>query len=785
MKTSITRFPLQTILFALLCFAGTSEAAYTWKKTSENIYVWVNQDSLDYDYSWKGKAIEKVAHGPGTMTISKNGKTLAKREANAFYGSFSPKSYGVTSKNDTIIGNLDSYRKVNGFAVVVKDSGKVYIGSYSDGLANGAVSIVENGTVVYRGNVVNNLRDGWGDECDAKGVCKNTLWKNNQRVSRKDSLETVNGKYVGEVTFKGNRPIANGKGRLITDRYSLEGNWTNDTITGYAEYISDSSQYSGDFKAGRFYGYGELTTDTLMYHGMFVDGKPSGYGELYTNTDYYAGEWKNGTQNGHGRVKTDRYVYEGSWEEGLIHGNGTIRYSNGDLYTGTFLAGQRYGLGHYEFENGNVYEGEFVENLPNGLGHYSYKDGSYYDGEFTNGKFDGDGTLVLVLDNDTVSITANWSSNENKLPSYASILFSNGDVYDGPLVNGAPTDEGVWSTQKQRETKDFAHTVNDFYKAHKAQWEKFVDYSSIVLGVASVFVPEVAPLYFAVNGINLAVVAFSGSVDLYDSVQAGGSVGSAVGDLALNIGANSISIVAPKLLSSSFAKGIVSSLSKTAVKKAPALVNIAKNGKKVFAKTIQVVKDEAGNLAKKLVPAKARQFAYKLVSKASDQYLKKKEYKVCRNKDKLSLGLAGDGGILRKNMCQCMDCRLDEAEGDFLGKRRAQAHHVVPKGGKNSARFNEILGNCGIDINDPRNGILLPIDPSSIFKGSIHSNHKANYETYVLERLETVYRKKKGGKCPVDAIEKVLDDIKDELYAGTLSLNSKKPFSIFSPLIGK
>ena len=88
-----------------------------------------------------------------------------------------------------------------------------------------------------------------------------------------------------------------------------------------------------------------------------------------------------------------------------MNGNGLIQFQNGDIYEGNFVENERYGEGVYQFANGNVYEGEFVDNRFHGLGRFSFNDGSVYEGEFFEGKIDGDGTLVLVMEDDTLAIT--------------------------------------------------------------------------------------------------------------------------------------------------------------------------------------------------------------------------------------------------------------------------------------------------------------------------------------------------------------------------------------------
>lgn len=45
-----------------------------------------------------------------------------------------------------------------------------------------------------------------------------------------------------------------------------------------------------------------------------------------------------------------------------------------------------------------------------------------------------------------------WSA-DGSFPKVVSILFANGDLYEGPLQNGMPTDKGTWTSGKERQAK--------------------------------------------------------------------------------------------------------------------------------------------------------------------------------------------------------------------------------------------------------------------------------------------------------------------------------------------
>lgn len=784
------------IYLSLFSLGYSSEATYAWKKTSEDIRIWINQDSLDYDYSWIGKNVEGVAHGVGTLCISKDGHNLACTEQVAYYGSFSEDARRESDKGDIFIGPFDANGNLTDFGVEILPSNEIYIGEFSNHLANGHLTYLKKGIVAYRGNWVNNERSGIGEECDSTGFCKKFIWSKNKPISSKDSSswKIASGRtFYGNVIYENNKPIPNGYGQLVSEQDTLEGFWKKGTITGPGTYKKKNILYEGDFVDGKISGLGFLWLDSVIYSGSFVDGALSGIADYYhQNGSFYSGEWENGLPHGYGKYATADYTYEGSWEEGWINGEGVLKYANGDIYEGDFVENKRYGQGRYKFNNGRVYEGEFVNDSINGLGIYHNPvDGFEYEGSFSNGKFYGDGSLYLFLDNDTIIVTANWPGN-GKLPSKASILFSNGDLYEGELKNGEPTENGTWSSHIERKSqkKDILHKFNDFYKKHKDTWNKAVTMASVAItGVAlatpiiyppaaSVVVPIAEYANIVLNVVDAAVAAGSASIDLIDSIQAGGDVVDPAITLGSEVAVNAALVAVPKFLKLAAVKSAKAKLSQFARKKAKSLLGGI--GKASDAQVVKIEKNKDGAFFLKLQTSKVGRFLYRLTGRLSDQAVSSKTYDnyVKRyGKNNLELGEDASGTILRKNMKKCMSSKrmyVEKKMSNTLGRTRAEAHHIVAGTNPKAKRSREILEKCGIDINDPRNGILLPKGPESIFKGSIHGNHGQEYDDYVLQLLEqNIVRKKDYSE---KATVKVLDHIKQELYEGKLMLlTNQKP----------
>ena len=150
-----------------------------------------------------------------------------------------------------------------------------------------------------------------------------------------------------------------------------------------------------------------------------------------------------------------------------------------------------------------------------------------------------------------------------------------------------------------------------------------------------------------------------------------------------------------------------------------------------------------------------------------NQYIKASEYEKFllnpNNKEKianLTFGADKDAVILRKNMRIVMGDSYKYAE-----QGGNAAHHIVG-GGKASAPAREILERYGIDINDPRNGIFLPMSPENILKGTNHpGKHQDEYFFEVNRRL--------GEARSKDQCLEILDDLKEELYKGKMALQDE------------
>lgn len=678
----------------------------------------------------------------------------------------------------------------DGEGALYKEDGSVKSGIWKEGTLIEAEVEIETEAGKYEGTILDGRPDGIGKLSYKNGTEYEGNWKAGewsgvgQYVAKNDTVisEWVNGK-------------ANGATICVFGDYKYEGQFSNDLPNGTGSLYCLNSDapyvYSGEWENGLRQGYGDAVySNGDSYFGEWKDDAYNGVGRYrYANGDVYEGDWVNNLPSGKGQYLSQTFKYGGDWLDGWIHGFGRIDFSNGDIYEGDFCEGKKCGQGLYQYANGNVYEGEFYDDNINGLGVFTFSDGNRYEGEFLNGQIYGNGTLYYADSTGIVTLTAFWDK-PNEFPSEASIVFLNGDCYEGPLFNGEPTSEGVWYVidKNRGETKiiDKLSEINDCYKLHKEIINKVVMFTSIALTAveigATIAVPltggATAPIAsgakyanIAINVLDAAIAVSSVSIDLATAKTQEEKI-SAIMTLGTEVAVNVALMAAPKFLKAGPVDAIKSRLSASATKAVrTSIVKLSKQ--KAFGKAVSVVKNKEKKLVLALEKSAIGKKYFRITARPEYQYVTNERYKkVIRNNPKVKPAefhsdAPGDGGLLGANARRFMSPRANRrynAERRIMGVRRAQWHHVVA-GNKSNAAADEcrqILKNFKIDINDPRNAILLPVDPKSIMRGTIHGKHVNSYDEYVLNRL-------KQAVTPEQCLE-VMDDIKKELYQGHLQL---------------
>ena len=670
----------------MMCFIliGISACSFTedsqWIKTDNGVLLWVSSSDVDKSFLWEGESIDSVANGKGVLSfIDKDGKRISS-EVNLFYGTASPKEIVTLNDGSQYIGVL-AENKMEGFGVLLRND-ELYIGYFLDSKPDGFLKLYKKNKLYYEGHWKEGAFDGEGTLYKEDGSIKKGTWESGRLIQTYCQAQTEEGFYDGYVL--NGKPDGMGT-MLYNDRSRYEGSWSCGKWSGKGIFTQKNDTLSGEFQEGKLNGDGVYKSEAILYNGEWLDNKPdgigymetsdssyyegawsegkrNGYGNMYfansdsyfgdwednqfdgvgeytfaQSGDHYYGEWKQGLQHGLGVYTAKEYEYEGNWDEGWINGKGRITYANHDVYEGNFVENQLYGQGYYQFSNGNSYEGEFVDGKFNGLGIFRFADGSIYEGEFQDGKIKGDGTLYYIEGNDTIAITANWDGT-NKFPKQASVLFSNGDLYEGELVNGFPTENGVWTTEAERNSSkstvyDSAKRANEFYKKHRDTWNKVVKYTSIALSVVEVAAPVAGTVLIAtgvgagvgatlivagkaagvanmaLNAADAAIATTSAGIDAYEAVQNGEDATEALTTLGTELAVNAAFIVAPKALKSLPTRkaAVLLSASATSARGAARKSAIAISKSKPFDKIIRVSKNQAGQSQKAVVKSNPTQ----------------------------------------------------------------------------------------------------------------------------------------------------------------------------------
>lgn len=176
-------------------------------------------------------------------------------------------------------------------------------------------------------------------------------------------------------------------------------------------YSAAGDKYEGEFSENYFEGYGEYKWNNEnqdFYQGEWKQDKRHGLGYFYSdNKPFYIGEFKNDLFDGIGiNFNTnEKFNYQGEFEKGFCKGTGIKAYyseENGAIqnekFEGIWDKFELNGKGDYYINDKLVYSGEFKEGQFEGIGKKSYKNGSAYLGQFKNGFENGQGRLIVYID---------------------------------------------------------------------------------------------------------------------------------------------------------------------------------------------------------------------------------------------------------------------------------------------------------------------------------------------------------------------------------------------------
>lgn len=684
------------VIYLIIC--GTSSCSSTseslWIKTNDNVILWIPTSDTTKLFYWNGKVIDGIPNGNGVLSIiDKNGEKT-KFKTNMFYGTSSIENIITMGDGSKYVGAIVD-GKMEGFGVLIKPD-ELYIGYFHESKPNGFLKLYRNDKLYYEGNWKDGTFNGEGTLYKEDGSIKTGNWVAGRLSQTLVDIQLPQGHYYGYV--KDGKP--EGAGRMAyNDSSFYDGNWNNGSWSGDGKYYTLTDTLAGEWGNGKLNGAGIYKTENFIYEGDWTDNKPDGigyaasndssfysgewsegkrhgYGDMifsngdsyfgdwsnnqfdgtgtytYVQTgDVYYGEWKDGLQNGLGTYTAKGFEYTGNWEEGWINGEGRITYSNNDFYEGNFVENKPYGIGYYEFSNGNSYEGEFIDGKFNGLGIFRFADGNVYEGEFQDGRIKGDGTLYYTEGKDTLAITANWDGS-NQFPKLASILFNNGDLYEGELVNGFPTENGIWTTAEEREKGEIdvgnsLSRANEFYKKHRDTWNKAVIYTSTALSIVDVAASVAGTILIAtgvgapvgaalivtgkvarlanitINAADATVATTSAGIDTYEAISNGEDYTYELTTLGTELAVNTAFAVAPKVLVSApvrrAAKVILSSSAK-AIRTGVSKSIVVLNKNKIFGKIFKITKDKYGTFQKTVSNSSAVQMSKNIISSTKKKF---------------------------------------------------------------------------------------------------------------------------------------------------------------------
>lgn len=167
--------------------------------------------------------------------------------------------------------------------------------------------------------------------------------------------------YIGQ--FENNVCCGNGI-FILNEEESMEGNWKNDQLNGFASITAKDYVYTGECLNNLPHGKGEkIYVDGLKYNGEFSCGKRQGKGELVTAEWVYDGYFNDDLREGFGKCRwlEDNSTYTGYWVKDKFEGKGCFIWPDGKIYEGEYEDGQKNGIGVLRDKEGNIlYDGYWI-----------------------------------------------------------------------------------------------------------------------------------------------------------------------------------------------------------------------------------------------------------------------------------------------------------------------------------------------------------------------------------------------------------------------------------------
>ena len=303
------------------------------------------------------------------------------------------------------------------------------------------------------------------------------------------------GRKLTECQYKGHHPNKNSSPNKNNKPAKARPQRHSDNSSALRTIRFADGIYSGVNVDGVRQGYGTFKYNNGdVYTGVWANNKRDGYGTCkYKNGDTYEGYWKNDTCQDGTLTYANGDEYKGRWKKGKINGWGKYRKADGSTYEGKFKDSKKDGGGLLITATGDTIAGEFrndkahgyhyirfksgmrsmcmhKDDIPNGFCFTESTDGNLYYQYQKDGKFDG--PVIIIKPDKTICgmIYSNdklIDSNSHKIidkkqvyydlkepdlsyirtkpadTHFGEIIYSNGSIYIGDLLNGQPNGFGI------------------------------------------------------------------------------------------------------------------------------------------------------------------------------------------------------------------------------------------------------------------------------------------------------------------------------------------------------
>ena len=209
--------------------------------------------------------------------IIENTNSVYKGEINIITGEKIGKGELIYKNGSKIKGTFYK-NKPYGWNIYINEEGILYIGLFKNGYLNGkGIRFQKNHNLLYKGDFINNLREGEGIE------------KGN------------GGKYEG--SFENDK--RSGKGKIYFDSGDYyEGDFSDNKFNGTGHFIwkKNGHEYIGDYLNGIIHGNGLYKWNKDQYYkGQYINGVKEGNGEMkYADGKKFICPFKNGKPDGIG-----------------------------------------------------------------------------------------------------------------------------------------------------------------------------------------------------------------------------------------------------------------------------------------------------------------------------------------------------------------------------------------------------------------------------------------------------------------------------------------------------